>query len=176
MSPHLPDRIIIDEILPPPGKGTRPTESELAKFLAKWLDDFLRIPGTDFKIGLDPIISLIPGVGSSVASGGGLIILIEAVRSGVTLPVLLRMALNMIINTLFDFIPGLGPIASAFFKSNSRNLSLLQSWQTGNREAVRRSTFAMFLCIGGFFALLISLLFALWFFYIWLLRTYVFTG
>ncbi len=175
MQPDLPDHIIIDEILPPEmptfhkdAKG-KSVESDVAQFLAKWLDNWLRIPGTDFKIGLDPLLSLIPGFGSTIASGGGLIILIEAVRSRVSVPVLLRMAGNMLMNTLFDFVPALGPVASAFFKSNSRNLRLLQDWQAGQHDLVKRSTWRLFGVLGLIVAALIGILFGLFALYVWLL-------
>lgn len=169
MPSNPPDRIAIDEILPP-GKGQPGQESELARFLAKWLDNWLRIPGTNFKIGLDPILALFPGIGSSVASGGGLIILIEAIRTGISFPVLLRMGGNMLLNTLFDFLPLGGPVVSAFFKSNLRNLRLLQAWQAGNQQKVRRSTARFFILFALFVAVMIGLLFALFAFYVWLLR------
>ncbi|HEY1081867.1 MAG TPA: DUF4112 domain-containing protein [Prosthecobacter sp.] len=158
----------VDEILPP---GKTGAESELAKFLARWLDNWLRIPGTNFKIGLDPILALFPGFGSAVASGGGLVILLEAVRSGVGIPVLARMGGNMLLNTLFDFLPVGGPVVSAFFKSNIRNLRLLQAWQAGQHQAVRRSTFRFFLWLGLFFVLLLAILFGIVAFYVWLLKT-----
>lgn len=159
----------IDEVLPP-GKSPAGQDSEIARFLAKWLDNWLRIPGTDFKIGLDPILALFPGVGSSVASGGGLIILIEAIRSGISFPVLLRMCGNMLINTLFDFLPLGGPVVSAFFKSNLRNLRLLQAWQAGQQQKVRRSTARFFILLALFMVVMLGLLFALFAFYVWLLK------
>lgn len=163
------------EVLPPEkgGQGQalfKGQESEVARFLAKWLDNWLRIPGTDFKIGLDPILALFPGVGSTVASGGGLIILVEAVRSGVSLPVLIRMGGNMLVNTFFDYIPFGGPVISAFFKSNMRNLRLLQAWQAGNQQAVRKSTFRVFIFVGLLVLFLIAMLIGLFAFYVWLLR------
>lgn len=175
MQPDPPDHIVIDEILPPEGKAFpkdakgRPVESELAQFLAKWLDNWLRIPGTDYKIGLDPLLSLFPGIGSTIASGGGLIILFEAVRSRVSIPVLLRMAGNMLANTVFDYLPALGPVASAFFKSNIRNLRLLQDWQAGQHEIVKRSTWRLFAVLGLIMVALAGMLFGLFALYIWLL-------
>jgi hypothetical protein len=184
MQPELPNEIHIDEILrpgqPQPGVGEaifgktasgKQVESDVAKFLAKWLDNFLRIPGTDFKIGLDPLLALFPGVGSTVASGGGVIILMEAVRSGVSVPVLLRMGGNMVMNTFFDFFPALGPIASAFYKSNIRNLTLLQKWQAGHQDAVKRSTGRLFVALGLILAVLAGMLFCLFVGYIYVLRT-----
>ncbi len=170
----MPDPINIDEIQRPSasGKGkTSPgTESEVARFLAKWLDNWLRIPGTKFKIGLDPLLALFPGIGGAVASGGGLLILVEAVRAGVGLPVLVRMGGNMLLNTLFDFLPVGGPVVSAFFKSNLRNLRLLQSWQAGQQQTVRRSTYRLFIYLGLFALFLLGVLFAIMAFYVWLFK------
>lgn len=183
MPPEPSKEIHIDEILRPgqkakpdvgetrfePTANGKSAETDVAKFLALWLDNILRIPGTDFKIGLDPILALFPGVGSTIASGGGLIILIEAVRSRVSVPVLLHMAFNLFINTLFDYFPAVGPVASAFFKSNSRNLRLLQDWQAGQHENVKRSTWRLFLVLGGIVALLLGMLAGLFALYVWLL-------
>lgn len=179
MRGELPDEIVIDDILPPgqkssanhrPSAAQGPAESEVARILARWLDNWLRIPGTDFKIGLDPILSFFPGIGSTVASGGGIIILIEAIRSGISLPVLIRMGGNLLLNTLFDFVPFLGPVASAFFKSNHRNLKLLQTWQAGHQQVVKQSTTRFFAIAGLFVLLLVGMLTGLFFFYVWLLR------
>ncbi|MES2505187.1 MAG: DUF4112 domain-containing protein [Verrucomicrobiota bacterium] len=161
----------VDEILPPHQAAGKPgSESEVARFLAKWLDNWLRIPGTNFKIGLDPILALFPGIGSALASGGGLLILVESIRAGISFPVLLRMGGNMLINTLFDFLPLGGPVVSAFFKSNQRNLRLLQAWQAGQQHSIRRSTTRLFLCLGLFVVFLIALLIGLFTFYVWLLK------
>lgn len=180
MAPNFPDRIVIDEVLPPVGKGAlphgkgAPMTSDVSRFLAKWLDDLLRVPGTRFKIGLDPILAFLPGIGDAVSSGAGLIIVLEAVRSGVSIPVLLRMGANMGINSVLDIVPGIGPVASAFFKSNSRNLYLLQRWQAGQTHAVRKSTLRLFFA----FAFLLGCLLILWtmiaLFTVWMLKEYVF--
>jgi hypothetical protein len=168
MASNPPPRIDIDDVLPPgtrmPASGDprQAATSELVRFLAKWLDDVLRIPGTNFKVGLDPILASIPILGDVVASGSGLMIILEAARSGVSLPVLLRMGGNMLINTVLDLIPVVGPIGSAFFKSNLRNLRLLQRWQAGQQRAIRRSTAQIFLVVGLLFFVLIGLWLTAW--------------
>jgi hypothetical protein len=113
----------IDEVLPP-GKESAASsnlgdevKNHTSKILAHWLDEFFRIPGTNFRIGLDPIIAFVPGVGDFFASSAGMIILLESARNGVSVSVLIRMGMNMLMNTVFDLIPGIGPFFSAFFKS-----------------------------------------------------------
>lgn len=176
MPPSDPE-IRVDEVLPPGvnpiaarlAASKDPTERAAARILARYLDELIRIPGTDFRIGLDPILALIPGVGDTVASGAGVIILLDALRSGVSIPVFLRMTLNMGINFLMGLIPGLGAAGSAFFKSNSRNLRLLTTWQEGHKDQVQRSTLRFYVGLFILMMTIILFIFIGWAFYVWLL-------
>jgi hypothetical protein len=180
MPPSDPE-IRVDEVLPPVvnpiaaklAAGQDPADRAAARILAKYLDEFIRIPGTDFRIGLDPILALIPGVGDTAASGAGVIILLDALRSGVSIPVFLRMTLNMGINFLMGLVPGLGAAGSAFFKSNSRNLRLLTTWQEGHKDQVKRSTLRFYLGIFMLFAIIIGMLLIAWAFYTWLFYHFI---
>lgn len=178
MPPPDPE-IRVDEVLPPVmnpiaaklAAGKDPADRAAARILAKYLDEFIRIPGTNFRIGLDPILALIPGVGDTAASGAGVIILLDALRSGVSIPVFLRMTLNMGVNFLMGLVPGLGAAGSAFFKSNSRNLRLLTTWQEGNKDKVKKSTWRFFAGL-VILAVMITLLIVIgWAFYVWLVYT-----
>jgi hypothetical protein len=96
--------------------------------LANVLDTAFRVPGTGFRFGIDPILGLIPGVGDVV---GGLLssyIIVEAVRAGASRHVLLRMLANLGIDTLTSAVPLVGDLFDAAYKSNTRNLSLLQRY------------------------------------------------
>ena len=171
----IPD-LKVDEVLPPPinpiaeklAASADPTDRATARILAKYLDELLRLPGTNVRIGLDPILALLPGVGDTVASGAGFIILIEALRSGVSIPVFLRMTLNMGINFLVGLIPGAGAVASVFIKSNSRNLHLLNTWQAGQQEKVHYSTLRFYVGLLILAALVVSFIIIGWAFYAWL--------
>ncbi len=171
----------VDEVMPPQinpiaarlAASKDPTERATARILAKYLDELLRVPGTNFRFGLDPILALIPGVGDTVASGAGVIILLDALRSGISIPVFLRMALNMGINFLMGLIPGFGAAASMFFKSNTRNLRLLTAWQAGNKDGVKRSTLRFYLGIFMLLAMVIGLLLVAWAFYTWLFYHFI---
>lgn len=176
----MPDKaarpVDIDEVLPPATNATSaPTRddadvgAETSRIIAFWMDEFIRIPGTNIRIGLDPIIAFVPGIGDFLASSAGVVILLESARSGVSIPVLARMGINMLLNTALDAIPAIGPFFSAFFKSNSRNLALLRRWQAGNKDAVRRGTWRLFGFVAFLFALAIALWLSLWAFYLWLI-------
>ncbi|MEZ5384600.1 MAG: DUF4112 domain-containing protein [Prosthecobacter sp.] len=169
--------IRVDEVLPPAvnpiaaklAASKDPTEQAAAKILAKYLDELIPIPGTNFRIGLDPILALVPGVGDTVASGAGVIILLDALRTGVSIPVFLRMTLNMGVNFIIGLVPGLGAAGSAFFKSNSRNLRLLTTWQAGNKDSVKRSTLRFYAGLAILLAMIALLIVVGWAFYVWLL-------
>jgi hypothetical protein len=138
-----------DEVIPPsprkkgqpfaPGPVDREKHAG-ARIVAHWLDELFPVPGTRFRIGLDPIISLVPGIGDIISSGISFVVILEAMRIGVSYSVILRMAFNMAINALLDMIPGAGQFASIFYKSNSMNLELLHRWQIGEHHKVRRGS------------------------------------
>jgi hypothetical protein len=98
----------------------------LFKWLALIMDEFLRIPGTKFRFGLDPIIGLFPGLGDTASAIVSALALIQAARRGVPKVLLARMSLNIFINELVGIIPGIGDAFSFWFKSNTRNYRLLQ--------------------------------------------------
>lgn len=132
----MPDPKSVDfEVLPPRRERDAP---DLSRLIAWLLDDLIPIPGTKFRIGLDPIIGLIPGFGDGSAAAVSSVILLNAMRAGVPRIVLVRMALNILINALVGAIPGVGDAFSAFFKSNRRNYALLE--RHAGRGVVRAST------------------------------------
>lgn len=113
------------EVLPA-GSGTRRDETTLTGLLAWVLDDIFLIPGTKFRIGLDPLIGLIPGIGDTSATALGSIIMVRALRAGVPRVVIARMASHLLLNAIVGAIPGVGDVFSAWFKSNRRNHNLLE--------------------------------------------------
>jgi len=94
--------------------------------LAWWLDQGIRIPGTQIRIGLDPILGLVPGVGDSAGALLGAAILWEGVRAGVPRLTLVRMAANIVLDTAVGSVPVAGDVFDAAWKSNTRNLDLLE--------------------------------------------------
>jgi hypothetical protein len=93
--------------------------------LAHLLDSAIRVPGTGFRFGLDPILGLIPGLGDAVAAAMSGVILLEAARLGVPRRVLLRMAANVIVEVVGGAVPLAGDLFDAAWKANQRNMRLL---------------------------------------------------
>lgn len=100
---------------------------EKAEKLARVMDACIEIPGTRLKIGLDSIVGLIPGAGDWVCGALSLYLFKLAVQQGVPGPILLRMGVNIIIDTLVGSIPVLGDAFDLYWKANLKNLRLLQS-------------------------------------------------
>ena len=114
------------EVLPPEQEARKTQLEPLFKWLAVVMDEFLRVPGTKFKFGLDPLIGLIPGLGDTASAVASALSLIYAARCGVPKVLLARMGLNILINEIVGIIPGIGDAFSFWFKSNKRNYDLLQ--------------------------------------------------
>src|SRR3981081_323780 len=94
--------------------------------LARLLDNAIPVPGTSWKIGLDPIIGLIPGVGDMIGAVLSGYIVLEAVRAEVPTFTLARMLVNVGIDTLLGAVPALGDVFDAAWKSNTMNVALLE--------------------------------------------------
>lgn len=97
-----------------------------AELLAKILDTTVKIPGTPFYLGLDPLLGLIPGVGDMLANLIGTVILVLAARLHVPQIVIARMSLNLLINGTVGAIPIVGDLFSVWFRSHARNAELLR--------------------------------------------------
>jgi hypothetical protein len=98
------------------------------RFLADLLDQRFTIPGTSIRVGLDPILGLIPGIGDALANIAGSAILVIAVQLNVPKIVLIRMGLNVASNALIGAIPVFGDIFSIWFRSNAKNADLLERY------------------------------------------------
>ena len=107
-----------------------------AERLVTLLDDRFRIPGTDVRFGLDPIIGIIfPGIGDAVTGTGSIGLLTLAVGRGVPRVVLWRMVLNILIDLLFGSLPIIGDIFDVAFKANRRNLELIREHESPESKA-----------------------------------------
>jgi hypothetical protein len=90
------------------------------------LDELVAIPGTRQRVGLDPIIGVIPVIGDSVAAVVGAWVIAEAARFGIPRIVLARMILNMLVDLAIGSIPIIGVVFDVVSRSNSANLALFR--------------------------------------------------
>jgi hypothetical protein len=133
--------------------------------LARLMDTAWVIPGTRIQVGLDSLMGLIPGFGDMVSSLVSGYILLESARLGAPGSLLFRMLFNVIVDSLSGTVPLAGDVFDVFWRSNARNIALLEH-HLEDPTAARRSNvrFAAIVLILGFvfiaaFAFLMAALF-----------------
>ena len=96
------------------------------KRLSHNLDEAFTIPGTERKIGIDPIIGLIPGVGDLIGGALSIYIMHAGIRMGMPRSVIIRMFGNIALEFIIGCIPIIGDLFDAMWKSNQRNVKLIE--------------------------------------------------
>ena len=111
----------------------------VARGLTRVLDELVRIPGTNIRLGLDSIIGLIPGVGDLAGAAMSGYLILAAGRLGAPKAVLLRMLGNVAFDSMIGVVPLLGDLFDVAFKANTRNLKLLERY-TEQPERVKATS------------------------------------
>ena len=97
------------------------------RLLSRVLDAQWSIPGTRYRVGLDGLVGLIPGVGDAAGALLSTYILYEAMRLGAPRRVLLRMAANIGLETVVGALPVVGDLFDVAWHANTKNVALLQA-------------------------------------------------
>jgi hypothetical protein len=105
------------------------------RLLSRLLDEQFRIPGTTYRVGLDGLLGLIPGVGDAAGALLSTYIVYEAIRLGAPSTVLLRMLANIGIDTVGGAIPVVGDIFDMAWKTNKKNAALLHAYLASERPS-----------------------------------------
>jgi hypothetical protein len=122
--------------------------------LSHLLDRAFRVPGTNWRFGLDPLIGLIPGLGDVVSALVGAYSLWIARQLGAPASVLGRMVMNLALDGIIGLVPIAGDLFDFAFKAHSRNLALLNQWQQEPHRTRRSSWAVLAACAVVLFALL----------------------
>ena len=93
---------------------------------ARVLDSAIAVPGTKMRFGLDPVLGLIPGFGDLAGAAMSGYIVLAGIRNGASRVLIMRMLGNVAIDTLVGSVPILGDLFDAGWKSNMRNVTLLE--------------------------------------------------
>lgn len=102
--------------------------------LARLMDEQFELPLVRRRIGLDPLLGLIPGGGDWAAWLVGVYIFWQAIRLDVPRGMMGRMAANLTVDLVVGMIPAAGDIFDALFKSNRKNVDLLLGHYRVRRE------------------------------------------
>ena len=144
------------EVLPPEDRDRRKSAEPIFKWVALIMDRLIRIPGIQKRLGLNPILDLIPGFGDIAAALISVSVLVYGIRKGVPKILLGRMALNVLINEVVGIIPIVGSAFAFWFTANTRNYDLLRE----HLDTPKRSTKTDKVFVGAVLSLVIFVIVA----------------
>jgi hypothetical protein len=113
-----------------------------ARALTHLLDSAARVPGTSIRVGLDPVLGLVPGLGDVAGAVLSGYVVLLASRLGAPTTVIVRMLGNVVVDTVGGTVPVIGDLFDVGWKANTRNLALLER-HLGRPEATRRASRAV---------------------------------
>lgn len=99
---------------------------EALRRVAQLLDSAVVVPGTSYRVGLDPILGLLPGLGDLVSPVFAIALLWQARQLAIPKVVQLRMIFNVAVDTLIGVVPFIGDLFDFAWKANIRNMALLE--------------------------------------------------
>jgi hypothetical protein len=104
---------------------TEPAALGRIRAVAHLLDESVRVPGTSFRIGIDPIIGLLPIAGDLATAVCSLYIVAEAVRLGIPKRTVVRLLANIAVDAALGSVPVVGDLFDAYWKANVKNAELI---------------------------------------------------
>ncbi len=128
-----------DEVIPP---GAHRAVPPYVDKLAWLLDDSVRIPVINKRVGIDGAIGMIPGLGDGAGLVASSFIIVSAVHQGVSVPTVTRMVGNVLLESTVGVVPFVGDAFDFVWKSNSKNVGLLRA-DLAEPERTRRSSIAV---------------------------------
>lgn len=117
--------------IPPNASPAERAALERTRKVARLLDEAIPVPGTDYRIGIDPVIGLLPVSGDLVTGVIGLYIAAEAALVGAPRRVVGRMLANILADVVIGSIPILGDLFDAVWKANVKNVGLFEDHVAG---------------------------------------------
>jgi hypothetical protein len=134
------DGSVFAELLPDGRSATLLDEQQIlqrVRLLARLLDNQFSIPGTSVRLGWDSIIGLVPGIGDAVTTALSAYIVYLAYQLNVPKSLLRQMILNVAIDFSMGAIPVVGDVMDVAWKSNARNVRLLERYLLKRSSASR---------------------------------------
>lgn len=127
----MPDQVHIPDVIEPDEK--LPRDLVALRRFAFFMDEAFTIPGTRFKVGLDAVLGLIPGIGDVIGAVMSTWIVVGALRHRVPFRVIARMILNIGVDLIFGAVPVAGDVFDFLYEENVKNMRLLEKHRDRRR-------------------------------------------
>jgi hypothetical protein len=126
-------------------RESRSFEDPLAEQLAWLMDSSIGVGR--FSIGLDALIGLIPGLGDVLTTMVSVLIVGRAMQNGVHRAAILRMLVNLSIDTVVGAIPIVGDFFDVAYKANIKNMQIYRESMSGTRAPLKDWAFIAFVSV-----------------------------
>ncbi|MBZ0121515.1 MAG: DUF4112 domain-containing protein [Sandaracinaceae bacterium] len=159
------DQFVGDKASPAIKRAAAEAIAPWAERLVRWLDDFIRIPGSTMpRIGSRPMPHLVPGAGDTITGVGSIALLFLALKERTPTIVILRMLLNILVDVLGGLLPVVGDSFDFVWRSNKRNLELIEKYRD---DPEREPTWVDYALVGaGIFLAIASIVIPIVLFYV----------
>lgn len=128
------------------------------KSLSTLLDNAVTIPGINYRVGLDPLLGLIPGAGDLAGVAFSTYIVLQAARWRLPKETIGRMVFNILCEAVVGTVPVVGDIFDVAWKANAKNVALLEAHIAQPQTRPRSDRWVVALLIGGFLVIMVALL------------------
>ena len=118
----------------PPVLSSTDRTMETMRRWAHFSEKAFRVPFTKMRFGWDPVLGLVPGLGDISTGLFTLFLLIASFRQRLPGIIRARLIMNAFLDVVLGIIPFVGDIFDFAWKSNSRNLALLEKHARGERN------------------------------------------
>lgn len=152
---------------PPKVLPSHPKALQRIRWVSYLLDDSIPLLNTGYRMGIDPILGLLPGVGDSLSLLISIYVVMESVRFGLPKRTLARMVVNLVLDTVAGSVPIAGNIFDVAWKANRHNLRLLEAHLADPKPPTLSDRLVMFGIVGILIALILGVV-ALLATFIWL--------
>jgi Domain of unknown function (DUF4112) len=119
-----------------------PKEDPFLEWLAWLMDESISIG--PWKIGLDGLVGLIPGIGDMTGAAVSSFIILRAAQNGIARSAVIRMVINVAMDSVLGGLPLFGDIFDLAYKSNIRNLQIYREAVRGERRPIKDFAFILF--------------------------------
>lgn len=112
---------------PASASAERPAALERAKTVAHLLDESIRVPVVGYRVGLDPLLGVLPVAGDAVAAVASLYVVVVGARLGVPRRALVTMLALIGLDYVAGSVPVVGTLVDAVLKVNERNVAVVEA-------------------------------------------------